>query len=447
MVAESAPLAETQPARRLSSRLLLEIFELCLIGMGIYAMASWLPRRFFLDGNVRLRAVTDLVQHGEVSHMSYSMVGPMFSIPLWFIDQANRSSWWQGRYNIFLLAAVLLITYVVLRKRTDAALLRKFFLILIVGSMFGNNVTYFGGEVFTALLVGMGMLVAQLASELGGWSAVVLGVVNTPASLVGLGLAVLRYIALKQHLKYLLVFFTAAVLILAEAWLRRGSPFNDGYGNQAFSTPFLLGLVSILFSFGKGLLFFAPALLLPVKNSILTLQGENQEKLYRAYTLWLWFLVGLILVYSSWWAWYGGWFWGPRFFLFASIPASFALAVRLRNPSSSLLANLLTLLLLAYSLWVGIDGAIYDQYGLARTCVVNNYALEYLCHYHPLYSVLWHPLVVAMRLTHNDKLFILYSLAIFAYLAMPLLLVMAKQTLAMLQEARKTLLDLKAWRF
>jgi hypothetical protein len=31
-----------------------------------------------------------------------------------------------------------------------------------------------------------------------------------------------------------------------------------------------------------------------------------------------------------------------------------------------------------------------------------------------------------MRLTHDDKLFILYSPAIFAYLAAPLLLLMAK---------------------
>ena len=445
---ESTSLAEKQPSCLLSTKLLLEIFELCLIGIGIYAMTNWLPRRVFSDGDVRLYAVIDLVRHGKVSHMSYSIVGPMFSIPLWFIDQVNRVPyWWQGRYNIFLLATVLLVTYVALRNRMDAVLLRKFFLVLIVGSMFGNQITYFGGEVFTALLVGMGILVALLVSELGGWSAVVLGVVNTPASLIGLGLVVLRYVALKKRLKYLMVFIAAVVLILAESWIRRGSPFNNGYGGRAFTTPFFLGLISILLSFGKGLIFFAPSLLLPVKNSIFKLQGENQERLYTSYTLWICFLIGLVLIYSSWWAWYGGWFWGPRFFLFASIPASFALAIRLRNPSSSLLANLLTLLFLGYSLWIGIDGAIFDQNGLAKTCIANHYALEYLCHYHPLYSVLWHPLVERMQLVHNDKLYILYSLAIFAYLAMPLLLMMAKQTLVMLREVRRVLLNLKVWRF
>ena len=52
-----------------------------------------------------------------------------------------------------------------------------------------------------------------------------------------------------------------------------------------------------------------------------------------------------------------------------------------------------------------------------------------------------------MRLTHDDKLYILYSLAIFAYLAAPLLLLMAKQTLAKLYELRATLLNLKQWYF
>jgi hypothetical protein len=331
--------------------LLFEIVELCLIGIGIDAMVRWLPPRYFLDGNVRLRAVINLLQYGNVSHMSYSIVGPLFSTPLWAIDRLTGSaSYWQGKYNIFLLAAVFLIVYAVLRNRTDASLLRKFFLIIIVASMFGNDVTYFGGEVFTALLVGMGILVALLVSEIGGWTAVVLGVVNTSATLIGLGLVVLRYVALKRRVKYLLVFIAAVILIVAESWIRRGGPFTTGYENQRFSTPFFLGLISILFSFGKGLIFFAPALLLPVRKYILRLPGENQDKLYTVYTLWMCFLVGLVLIYSPWWAWYGGWFWGPRFFLFASIPASFALAIRLRNPSSSLLANLLTLFFLVYSL-------------------------------------------------------------------------------------------------
>ena len=62
-----------------------------------------------------------------------------------------------------------------------------------------------------------------------------------------------------------------ATSILLEAWIRRGSPFATGYENErglrtllpysglpGFTYPFVLGVLSSLFSFGKGLLFFAP---------------------------------------------------------------------------------------------------------------------------------------------------------------------------------------------
>src|SRR5260370_10761076 len=169
--------------------------------------------------------------------------------------------------------------------------------------------------------------------------------------------------------------------MMAEAWGRRGSPFDNGYKNQLFSTPFLIGLLSILFSFGKGLIFFTPGLLLPIKGSLETIQKQatgNGRNFYTVYSLWMSFLVGLILVYSSWWAWDGGWFWGPRFFVFACIPASFVLAVRLRTPASSLWPNLLTLFVLALSVWVCIAGAIFDQGNLAATCVVHNFAKIFL---------------------------------------------------------------------
>ncbi len=163
------------------------------------------------------------------------------------------------------------------------------------------------------------------------------------------------------------------------------------------------------------------------------------------YKLWLWFVIGLVLAYSSWWAWYGGWFWGARFFVFASIPASFALAVRLRNPSQSLFANLLTLFVLGYSLWVGIDGALFDQLDLGNTCIVHNYVQEHLCHYNPRYSVLWRPFEVRLTLSNHEKVFILFSLLIFVYLAVPLLVVIAKQIVTQLQEMRMGVLNWRVW--
>ena len=86
-----------------------------------------------------------------------------------------------------------------------------------------------------------------------------------------------------------------------------------------------------------------------------------------------WFLV---LVYAHWWAWYGGWIWGPRFLLFASIPPPFSLAVRLHYWNDSLIGNLVTLLAFALSVWVGINGAVFGQQALG-ICVVQNYSFEF----------------------------------------------------------------------
>ena len=148
--------------------------------------------------------------------------------------------------------------------------------------MFVAHLSFYYGEVFTALCVGLGVLVtARRFTRVGGWIAVILGVVNTPATLVGLGLLVLKRMLDSKHLRYLLVLVAAVLCIMVESWLRRGSIFNTGYngdhglktiipysGQSGFSYPFFFGLLSIVFSFGKGLLFFVPGLLLPIRKTL-----------------------------------------------------------------------------------------------------------------------------------------------------------------------------------
>jgi hypothetical protein len=312
--------------------------------------------------------------------------------------------------------------------------------------MFGNNVGYFGGETFTALCVGVGLVAVVVGPSLVGWGAIILGVVNTPASIAGLVLAVLTHIFKKKRVRYVLVIVMAAGLILAESWIRRGNPLDGGYGNQKFSTPFFFGLLSILFSFGKGLLFFTPGLLLPVRSTLRRLEESMKIELYAVYVLWIAFVIGLVLIYSSWWAWYGGWFWGPRFFLFASIPASFALAIRLHYPSQSLLVNLLTAIVLCLSVWVGIDGLVFVQNTLVGVCVSNNYAQEYLCHYLPQYSVLWRPFTVYESVNQDQFISIIFSIVVGAYLGLPLLHTIGKQLVTKVRDAGKAYLPLKVWR-
>jgi hypothetical protein len=105
------------------------------------------------------------------------------------------------------------------------------------------------------------------------------------------------------------------------------------------------------------------------------------------------FVAGLVLVYAKWWSWYGGWFWGPRFFLIASIPACFALASNLSGfHTLSVARRVFVALALVLSFWLGVNGLVFQGQGL-ELCAANYYELEAYCHFVPEMSVLWHPFV------------------------------------------------------
>jgi hypothetical protein len=127
------------------------------------------------------------------------------------------------------------------------------------------------------------------------------------------------------------------------------------------------------------------------------------------------FVAGLVVVYAKWWAWYGGLSWGPRFFVFAAIPASVLIAVRTLERAGSALGEAFTLLVLSLSAWVGVVGLLANT-AAAATCSENQYALESFCWYVPEYSSLWQPLLHPPRV---DAVIVAWCLAVFIYLAAP----------------------------
>ena len=426
--------------------------EGALILLGLAALLFLLPHSIFGDAYDRMNELTLLLSKGVISTRKYSLIGPLFSSPLWLIGTATHTTFGAlARYNWAVFALSLGATYWLLRGRVDRRLVRIFFLLLIAASMFPNHLRGYYAETFTAMLAGMGILLVACGYHVGGWAVVVLGVANTPATLVGMALAVIRRVFERRSPRVLIALAAAVALIGAENWIRRGSPFHAGY-EAGFTYPFFFGLLAILLSFGKGIVFYAPGLLLPVHAAMRTVQRAGvqragvQRELYSAYVMWMCFLAGIVLVYANWWAWSGDWYWGPRFFLFASIPASFAIAVRLRRPSATLGGNLLTLGALGLSTWVGIDGAVFDLNTLAPVCQYNNYAQEYLCQYIPQYSALWRPFVVAEQLPWQSWLFIAYCVLVFAYLVLPLLQTIVRQGRERADSFRRTYLTRAAWR-
>lgn len=446
--ATPAPLAQAPGWRGWASRALLPV------GMIIFALS--LPYIIAGDGADRYAELRALLQHGTLSAGKYSLIGPIFSAPLYFLFGASTGNPAIGvaLYNLTIFFAGILILRRLLRPWLEERTLRAFLLLLLMGSMFPFSVATFYGETFTAILVTTGLLaavLAQRAGRLAGWIAVTLGVANTPVSLIALTFALAGRLWRTRRWRYLLVGVVAATLILGENLLRRGSPFATGYagdhgpvtilpfsGKPNFSYPFLLGLLAIFFSFGKGLIFYAPGLFLPVRQRL-----RSAWPLGQVYALWLLFIAGLIVVYASWWAWEGGMFWGPRFFLIAAIPASFALALWTQRPSTRLWVNLIVLVVLALSLWVGLDSMIFGTQSLGA-CVANNYQMFPLCDFTPEYSALWRPLVNLYLLGFTPRwvaieikwpptlLFAAFTLFAGPYIAWPLLRAIREQIRALL---------------
>jgi hypothetical protein len=204
-------------------------------------------------------------------------------------------------------------------------------------------------------------------------------------------------------------------------------------GQGGFTTPIFFGLISLLFSFGKGLVFFAPGLLLPVRRACRDLRARTGTNVPAIFGLWLSFLIGILLLYSIYWNWHGGYFWGPRYLLFASIPASFALAVYLQREGLSLPVNLAVLAVLALSLWVGIDGVVYGAAFNGDDAVRNVCLNQYpsfetpLCYYTPEFSVLWFPFVFHPSISREKLFFLVYELLVALVLLSPLLVRIGRQ--------------------
>jgi len=406
-----------------------------LIAAGALILFFVLPHDIQSDGRVRYYALAELIEWGDVSVVPYSLVGPLFSAPLYFLGRVwMTSEWWCARFNAILLIAGLVAAHRLMRGRVDPKIASTFLLLIVAASMFPYHVEGYFAEVFTAIFAGVGLLAVSVGYPVAGWTAAAVGVANTPATLAALAPAAAWHAWQTRRPRHLLPIAAAASAIMIESWLRRGSPFASGYagnhgdttiltysGRPGFSYPLFFGLLSVLFSFGKGIVFYAPGLMLAVRDRF----RDAGDTVSRAGGLWVAFLAGLILIYSRWWAWYGGLFWGPRFFLFASMPACLALAVRVVHRDRARAASLaVTLVVLTLSSWVAVDGVMFELSGLA-TC--RDPAYEWLCLYVPEYSPLWRPFVELTRPTMNATIVGLYFFVVYVWLAAPLVAALVRR--------------------
>lgn len=424
-----------------------------LIGFGLMTISFFTEHDIYSDAQARFAAIKMLMETGRLSDVSYSMLGPLFSVPLWLLGYYFASpEWWLARYNLFLFIGFLASLWFIGKNSMERKSLLYTLLVFVTLSLFIPYQKNYMGEIFTAALCGAGILLLSQNRTI-GWLPLVIGTANTPATLIGLGLVALYFVVRQQRLLFIIYPIAAFLLIISESYIRRGGFFVTGYeanmgfqtilpfsGLPGFSYPFFFGVLSILFSFGVGLFFFIPGLWLLYDVKIL----KANPFLFDVVCLSLLFLVGEILVYSRWWAWYGGFYWGPRFFLIATIPASLLIANAVSNANKETLwKNSLTAVVVVLSAWVVINGTVFDQRNLS-VCSEYNYQLEFLCWYVPEYSVLIRPFIVSSPLTFKELFFSFYIVIACLFILQPLVIPVLRKLYSF---GRSVLLGMKRLRW
>lgn len=411
------------------------------------------------DGFDRYLALITLLERGELISMLYSYWGPLFASPLYYLGHLLKTPhWWITRYNTLLFFGFLFWSYRWIRRRENAEYARVFVLFCFAGGMFSKAVTDFYGEMFTVCLIAIGLAVL---SEPERWARVwwakgmiAFGAASTPGVLPATLLALLSRVISTRQLRFFLPLIGAVMLLMLENFVRYGSVLQTGYklGEvkalyptvqpyahlPGFSYPLGFGLLSTLFSFGKGLVFYVSGILL------FSFCWTRVAAIFRPTLLaWLLFSLGLILVYAQWWAWFGGWYWGPRFYLFLSIPACFALTWARELNFAGLWQRWVFICLGTLSIWVSCTGVVF---GLNNTeaCVPNSH---FICLYVPEFSELWRPLIAETGLRGRRLAMVIYFALLWVYLIGPALVRAIRETFSWFRRICWEHDEAKPWRF
>ena len=329
------------------------------------AHAAFLQHPIGGDGTLRHQALLALLDEGRLTDAKYSLIAPLFSLPLLMLDRAFGSGdWVLSRFNLFVLGVGVWALYRIVARRESKELASTFCLLLLCASFLPFSAGMYYGEMFTMVACAIGLHGVVRGNAVVGWGLLALGVANVPPLLVPLGaFALMRALASRSPWP-LLAPLVAGLAVACENALRRGSPMSFGYdedgvlaqhvmpytGLGGFSYPLPLGLLGLFFASGIGLFVFAP-------GAFFVFSPHRAASTLRA-TLraWCFFVVATACVFAKWWSWGGGAYWGPRFLMLGALPATFWLAQHARRRDLSFFGDVFTLFALAWSTWVCANG-------------------------------------------------------------------------------------------
>ncbi len=369
--------------------------------LAMFVLLAAMPAMRSADDRLRKEAVFVLADgHGQF--LKYALIMPMLAVVPYRVGRAfGLGDWTVDHFVLLVWVPWSLLVGARLARLRDV----KFgvgVVTLTTISMFSLFVTGFNAEALALMLVSYGALLAidgrRLTTRAVGGVLMAIGAACVPVQVLALGVVGLVMLR-RRNAWFLLASGAAVVITIVDATWTMGHlavskyPHEVGHfkdllpwGDVAnFGYPFVFGLVGILFSFGRGLLWFQPALFVrsvqPATDVVRTWR--------RALTL---YVVVMIPVYSKWWAWYGGFTFGPRFFLLGVVPAAVIVTERLQT-AGGVTRWAVGVLLALWNAWVAIAGSVFFLTPVANAlCRAEQFRYEPACWYFGEYSPLLGPL-------------------------------------------------------
>jgi len=195
--------------------------------------------------------------------------------------------------------------------------------VVAVGALVGTFALPYGKEFFSEPLAALCLVVAveRALARRPAWAGLALGlaILTRPQNVLFapvFAAVAWRAEGLRAVARLGIGMLPGVALTVAYNQVRFGSPFELGYQDVGLTTPLLDGAVGLLLEPRKSLLLFAPiVLLLP-----LVLRQSWRENRLATVLIGAQTAITVVLT-AKWFAWHGGWSWGPRLVLPAVVLA------------------------------------------------------------------------------------------------------------------------------
>ena len=186
------------------------------------------------DADHRFQLLRHWIEDGIAPNEKWPMIGTILGAPMYFLGRLYQTpEWWMYRYPAILCGVALVVLDRLLEPHLATAPRRRFLLLLLVASMVPYQLRSLSAESFNLSLLLVGFVALLQERWVLGTVAVALGGANIPATLGGVGLALLVSSVMLRKWRVLLPVVLGVLLALTESWFKHGTPFSTPYLEDA----------------------------------------------------------------------------------------------------------------------------------------------------------------------------------------------------------------------